>query len=207
MERIRSDIIDILLAEYESHRTEIISMEGAIIRYLQLGLAFIGAILALGVRQSSDSQSSDILINLNTIFSFSPFLLFVFIMFFLIKFHNMMLHGAYLRNVEERINHSYGSNLLNWESSVFPNIFSKNTSTYFHLFVSLVVIVIGLYFMLSILAVYYYIPNFAILKKYSFFCGIMYFLFFPGVLYFFLSKMSKDYKDLPELIKNGFPKG
>lgn len=186
---------------------KLFSMEGAIVRYLQLGLAFVGAILALGVRQSSDSWPGDILINVNTIFSFFPFLLFVFIMFFLIKFHNMMLHGAYIRNVEERINHSYGSNLLNWESSVFPNIFSKNTSTYFRLFVSLVVIVIGLYFMLSFLAVYYYIPNYTILKNYRFFCGILYFLLFPGVVCFFLSKMAKDYKDLPELIKNGFPKG
>lgn len=197
--KIQEEIIKIVMNEYNVLREEIRLIIGAIIRDFQIFLGFLAAIFALSIKGST--ANTDI-INIQIIISFIPYLFFAFSFFFLIKMSNLMINAAYIRNIEKRINIFFETKVLNWESSITPNLLFRYSSTFILSSILFSVLLLIGYIVASYLGYYYYIPKHEFLKNYKNLFGIMYiacpilFLVFIVLIFSESKKLAGKIEDL-----------
>lgn len=113
---IQRDKIKIIMKEYNSLWGEINLFTIAMTRDLQICLGFIVGILAIANRGENNG-----IINLHIILTIMPHVIFAFSLFFVNKLSDIVVAGAYIEIIENKINSIFKTNLLNWQSLITKN--------------------------------------------------------------------------------------
>jgi len=138
--------IDVLLVEYNALREELRLIMNANTKDLQLVLVIVAGLLALSSKQNA-------LVSTSVVIALIPMVIFVF---GIIYFHKQLFWGflaRHLSDIELEINFILNTQLMRWESKVFPEYVM--TSKLYKIIIFSLAICIGLLWVLCIFYVIY----------------------------------------------------